>query len=366
MDEKTLFVENIKARVVENAMKYRGDSLQSSINCSLRFAREHAEYEDLDGKKGITSLIYEMNEFYVEMANRLRVLSEDFGRDEDDDDKKEAQFVEEDAASVFSEELVDSLQRYGDPDQIRNQIEEIRRLEEQVAHSFKQLEREKSERKLVENELCEMLMAEGVEDKDAQIFLRMCCARKTEKVQRTNKDEEKEEAADAAATTRRKGDFETKFIRRNMDLARNIRPMVSFSITDEEKIKLESLLSDLEIIEMAGETNARDAFAMGVVDSNRLEELELELNSLKVENDDCVQCCFEVIEENEREGKFWKTEQRLRKIDEELRSFQEEREKQQQQQIFESVEQEEEIDCEEDHQQKEEIRTADNDQQINN
>ncbi|XP_065167300.1 uncharacterized protein [Atheta coriaria] len=338
---------NISNQALENQMNIGTmGNLQRSINRSLEIAQS-SERSYIPGEtKSTNHLIFEMNEFYLEMAqkiNELKLNRYDSYVNEDEDEDVE------DTDSVLYE-VVSAIRKKRNNPEMKKQIETVLKLDQMMEDSYKTLQKERMERQLVQKQLCEIIDREDDKYAKTKIFRDLCSYEdnglnaSTSSETITNQKEYESDGNTEHETSLLECDSnKDKFIKRNIQRAKNTPTMSNpaYCLTDEEKVKLDKLLIDLDktpesdgtddtkllgsekkvdsLLEI-DDTTSIYPFSLSEEDQTRMRELESELENLSEVS------LLPSKQKPVHDGKPWQNEDRLKQIDAKLEKLQSERE----------------------------------------
>ncbi|GJQ65945.1 hypothetical protein Trydic_g4043 [Trypoxylus dichotomus] len=342
-----------------NGYGYKRRKLEESVLESLKDYDQPRCY--LEGEtKSTRHLMLEMNEFYLEMAEQLRYLKGSLL----DSARMKTEETESDTASVSSFQS-----------ELSKLITSIERDDQKVAENVKILKEIKEERNVIHQEI-RSLSGETdtsvTESEDMQIRKRLVSK---EVVKIENKKEVDQGEKESGDEKKKSPPYEGKdFVTKNKELAKEYN-MTRYCLTDEEKRRLQVLLSDIDVCEendvetgiqkakeheekllqmrevkVVAETNTsqenenedlddfmnNNGFKLDASDSEILSDLDLKLIDLRKDETSAESHVsmdienFDDLKEAENQGKHWKfqlLQRRLRHIEKSLAEICSEREK---------------------------------------
>lgn len=374
-------LEKVKISQPESGVKSKNLEKTKSLEESIRKNIEMDKADFWRPKRGSISLpithedgnfarklMYEINDFYIDMLNDLRVIKGEpkitaetklLIKYKPDQDNLQQEPSEADTKLTSTSDESFAIWKE-DPEVIR-QLSVISSLDEQILSSTSLLKDVVEERQVVEDEMCSLLSDSGT--KESVLFLELCQFAKSEHEDYEEANDPIEPVSNTKQDNSQKqhnqDKYEKDFVRKNIELAKD--GMGALCLTDEEKIKLENLLADLESIDDAGACEEKlreieektslklpaikeageeeydeneseldnpliNGFKLHKDEIRQLDELDLKLNKL-IETMLPEAFLEETpnTDDKKREGKLWKEhlmDKRLKEIDKQLEKLQ--------------------------------------------
>lgn len=162
-----------------------------------------------------------------------------------------------------------------DTPEVQEKIKQIQQLDDDIKNVIDTYKEEKRERLKTQKEMCDVIRKNKVPQKDSCLFMGLCEFEESEDAERSTSETTK------VPTEQRPN----KFIKRNIKLAK-AGALAQFSLTDEEKIKIEQLLSENDENEFT-DGYTRKVYGLSEEEQTKMEQINVKLQGMGVvENED--------------------------------------------------------------------------------